>query len=1432
MDTKRFQGWKRWVWVGLVSLALILFWQLPSPSAASIPESPRTEEGPRIEPALARALMERSDAPLRVIVRLRGEETTALLTPIVQADSPLDQKRTRVIAELQQQLDQAAAPLRPQLKSAFAQGDLLKQRDLWIINSLALEARPTLIQALQTSSAVAELRLDTAEQYVEPIDQDILYDDVSTPWGIEQIRAPAVWQTLGISGTGVVVASMDTGVEWQHPALMENYRGNLGKGLVNHQGAWFDAVNDGIYPYDDYGHGSHTLGTAVGRGGIGVAPGARWIGVKILDGSGSGYNSDIHAGFQWLLAPDGDPALAPDVVVCSWGSSQSTSTEFQADIEALQAAGIFPIFAAGNEGPQPGTLRSPGNLPGVFAVGASDPYEQVASFSSRGPSPWDEIKPYVVAPGVNIISSVPGGVYAEARGTSMATPHVAGIAALMRSAVPTVSIQTAARIITETALPLVASLPNNDSGWGRVDAHAALVALTQPGVLSGTVRGDAGPLAGAQVRAEPHGSGNVAQTVTDAEGHYALALSPGLYDMHATAFGHASETVWGLQVTAETVQHLNFSLFALPKGRVQGRATVAPSGDPPTYPLTLQALGTPITTTLDGSGNYALDLPTDDYVLELRGNGYRVITAAISIRTDETTIQDFSLTPAPTLLLVDEGGWYYQSQIPYWQDALDDLAYAYDEITIIDLPVASDFITRVAAYDAVLWSSPEGSPGLVNAGEVLTTYLATGGRLMLSGQDVALFDSGAALAIPRQDYLSKQLSVQFEEDNAPTRSLTGSGPFAGLEITITGKTGADNQYYPDEVKVRDPDVAESVWRYEDGAGGGLAAHICKPYRALFFSFGYEAIADDATRHEVMARSLDWLTLPPPTKGLTLTYQAGPRIGLPGEQITHTFRIRHIGSAGPADQLQIELTQHAWPATVTPSDVTLAPCEAQYFTVTTTIPPDAGMDESDFIQINAHSSLLENPVTTTLHTKTPAPVLLVDDDRWYPMEEHYKQALDMSSISYDIWDTDLSRRDIPNHGELLTRTLTQYPMVVWFTGYDWYAPVTEEEEVRLLHYLDTGGRLLLTSQDFLYYEPTEVRPLAERMGVSTWVYDRATKSAWGSAGHPAGGTWGPVALDFPFRNWSDAVEPIPGAAIVARGDEGQPLGLARGGNVPNRWRSIFYGFPLETLPLAARGEALTNGISWLSPLGTSTWSVTPAAPQPGERLDISLVLRNDALTAQTVAVTHTVPASLTVIASTLPPETTYRPAARQVCWSGTVAPDAPVTLAWEAHVNNAAQIGQPLTPTVEIELAAWDLVFARSSALRIGGADLGNSEWLSPTGAAVDAGAPITLTFDLRNVGSGVASGGTAQVWLMPGLAPITATLPPTQGTSLPLWHGELALGETQPLSLNVRPWTGDRLLRLDALLSDGTGRRWAKSLWLDISPWRSYLPVIYKNAAP
>ncbi|RLC85958.1 MAG: hypothetical protein DRI37_07480, partial [Chloroflexi bacterium] len=1024
-----------------------------------------------------------------------------------------------------------------------------------------------------------------------------------------------------------------------------------------------------------------------------------------------------------------------------------------------------------------------------------------------------------------------GGVYAYMQGTSMASPHVAGVAALLREVSPTLPVANLAHIITTTAHPLTTALPSNVSGWGRVDAFDALLAVAQPGLVTGTVRSTGGTLLpGAEVRATPHGGGGSALATTGSDGVYQLVLHPTTYDLRASAFGYTSQTQWGVAVLSDTTQRVDFdALVPLPTGVLQGKVTVAETGEPVSATVVLRPLGTPLSTTVDATGRYAFSLPTGHYTVEARGSGYRVATAPVTITAGLTFTQDFALDTAPTLLLVDEGAWYYGSQIAYWRAALEALGYVYDEVLLTQASLPPDFSALLDGHDVVLWSSPQGSPGLVDAGGYLENYLGAGGRLLLSGQDVAYFDSGSALYMSPQPYLGEQLSVRYLADNAPSRTVVGRGPFEGITATIEGGDGADNQRYPDEVAVRDSDKATLFWEYAGGRGGGVGAHICTPYRALFFSFGYEALAGAATREEVLERSLVWLATPPLTRGLTLKQDAERLIALPGEQVTHTLYLRHVGMAGAPDTMTVTLSGNRWPATVTPTVMTLAPCDSITLTVRVHIPPDTGVDARDTLTLSVHSALGAVPVTATLHTKTPAPLLLVDDDRWYPMESYYTSALDAEGIAYDVWDTDHAHGGAPDARSVTTATLSTYPLVLWFTGYDWYAPVTALEEERLLYYLDHGGRLLLSSQDFLYYYD-EARPLGRLMGVSSYSPEIAATEAWGVAEQPASGSWGPASLAYPFPNWSGAVEPALDASPIARGQLGQPVAVEAGGALTETWRSLFYAFPLETLPLAQRTEAVARGLGRLSPLGQSCWTITPTVPLPGARVTATLTLRNDGPVSMTTTFSHTLPATLTLVEETLPPAVTYISATRQLTWTGNLIPGAPLTFTWAALVDAGAAPGQALTPTVTLGLPAWKFSFRREAALRVAGPELAASGWLSPALAVLRVGQPVTLTFALRNTGAGAAPHGTVDLWLTAGLAPITATLPPTLGTSLRGWAGTLAPGETHWLTVSLRPWSWETPLRVDALLADGTGRRWERSLWLAVAPRQVFLPLIMKSS--
>ncbi|MGH7326684.1 MAG: S8 family serine peptidase, partial [Candidatus Rokuibacteriota bacterium] len=350
-------------------------------------------------------------------------------------------------------------------------GNVQRAVPFWVINGLAVTATERVIRGLAARSDVWEVRPDRAIRAPRPI------RPAATPgpspfvseWNIAQIRAPEVWALdPSYTGVGSVVGSFDTGVDLTHPDLQPRYRGN-------HSISWFDPYGEHASPFDLNGHGTHTTGTAVGGdasgSNIGVAPGAQWIAAKAWNDSGIGLTSAFHQIFEWFLAPGGDPANAPDVVNSSWGFAEAGCiTEFQADVQALRAAGIFPAFAAGNDGPDDGSVRSPGAEPESFATGATDFFDDIAFFSARGPSPCGgTVKPDLSAPGVSIVSAIPGGEYLPADGTSMAAPHVSGAVAVLRSLNPALTVDELETVLLLGAVDLGIAGPDDSFGAGRLD---------------------------------------------------------------------------------------------------------------------------------------------------------------------------------------------------------------------------------------------------------------------------------------------------------------------------------------------------------------------------------------------------------------------------------------------------------------------------------------------------------------------------------------------------------------------------------------------------------------------------------------------------------------------------------------------------------------------------------------------------------------------------------------------------------------------------------------------------------------------------------------------------------------------------------------------------------------------------------------------------
>ena len=311
------------------------------------------------------------------------------------------------------------------------------------------------------------------------------------------MHAPDVWGEYGVRGAGVVVGVMDSGADGDHPALAGSWRGRDGDVATS----WFAATGEPYpTPDDGNGHGTHVTGSIVGAPPgevIGVAPGAQWIAAKIFRDSGSTTDSIIHSAFEWMLAPGGEPAAAPDVVNNSWGSTDTYRTEFLTDVEAWRAAGIVPVFAAGNSGPGAETIGSPASFPESIAVGNVDINDVINPTSSRGPVTWDGdryLKPQISAPGTDVYSAWPeqlGGGYETLSGTSMASPHVTGVTALLLAADPSLTIDEIEDLLRGTARTAqhMGTLPNDNYGEGIVDAFAAVTRAAHAGQVTGTVSG-------------------------------------------------------------------------------------------------------------------------------------------------------------------------------------------------------------------------------------------------------------------------------------------------------------------------------------------------------------------------------------------------------------------------------------------------------------------------------------------------------------------------------------------------------------------------------------------------------------------------------------------------------------------------------------------------------------------------------------------------------------------------------------------------------------------------------------------------------------------------------------------------------------------------------------------------------------------------------
>lgn len=411
-----------------------------------------------------------------------------LIDPIIDIKTERNKAASK-IRSYQEQLSRKKSSIRNEIEKKNIKISYLREYSE-IFNGIAAQVSEEDIIKLRKIPEIKAIYPDNKVQA-------LLYESVPL------INATKVWQMQdaggrNITGKDVKVAIIDTGIDYTHPDLGRGF--GAGYKVI---GGW-DIINRDPDPMDDHGHGTHVAGIVAANGSLkGVAPDALLMAYKVLDRSGSGSDSDVIAGIEMAMDPDGDPLTddGADIISMSLGGWGDPDDPLSQAVDSAVNYGTVVVVAAGNSGPSSQTIFSPGTARKAITVGATNKDDTIASFSSRGPVVWKGgmiIKPDIVAPGVSIYSTVPTGncklctpaKYLSLSGTSMATPMVSGAAALLLQKYPGWSPLEIKMALRNTAKYLSNDI--NTQGYGRIDSFKAAAMENAPLIAMLNTSGNVG----------------------------------------------------------------------------------------------------------------------------------------------------------------------------------------------------------------------------------------------------------------------------------------------------------------------------------------------------------------------------------------------------------------------------------------------------------------------------------------------------------------------------------------------------------------------------------------------------------------------------------------------------------------------------------------------------------------------------------------------------------------------------------------------------------------------------------------------------------------------------------------------------------------------------------------------------------------------------
>ncbi len=716
------------------------------------------------------------------------------------------------------------------------------ERTLWLVNAVCLRLSREQAAAVSSfdgvESVVPDRRIRLPRRELEVEGREPLTRGEWT-YGLKILGVDRLRSEFGLTGAGVVVGHIDTGCDASHPDLA----GKIA--------AFKDFVKGKEQPYDDQGHGTHTAGTIAGGNAsgryIGVAPDVKLVVAKVFDGAGSSQTSWLLDAMQWIVDPDGDPQTndAPRVVNNSWGGAGS-DTSFKKAVKRWIELGIFPCFAAGNSGPSARTIGSPASYVESFAVGATTSNDKIAYFSSRGPVEWDGklyVKPDVSAPGYGVYSALPGGGYGNKSGTSMACPHACGVIALLYQARPDLTIDGVWDLMKRHVKDLGDSGKDNTFGWGRIEARDMVAEIFRSGVVKGFVSAADGGALPARIVFERKKDGNKLETIADESGKFEVRLAEGKYAVHASCFGYEMSKPLEVEVREDSVSSVAIEMRRLPGGIVSLSIVDAADGAPVERGTVVVRGAAQEGGTVEFSGgSCSFFLPRGRHVMDVHGFGYKAGVVEVEMG-DSDLSAECRLDHLPPFLLVDQDARHVAA--PYFEKAMEDAGYAYDLVEHApgSGPLPADLLLQ---YQWVVWFSGGSYSGVMDETDMkrLEEYLSSGGRLLVSGQDIAYSHS-------KDSRFESLFGVEYVKDRASSRKVEG----ASLSFSIAGGDGADNQKYPDVISPAAG--SEKFLRYVSEAmpGGEETAGVWRTTSSggavVFLGFGIEGVSSASARRELL-----------------------------------------------------------------------------------------------------------------------------------------------------------------------------------------------------------------------------------------------------------------------------------------------------------------------------------------------------------------------------------------------------------------------------------------------------------------------------------------------------------------------------------------------------------------------------------------------------